>query len=68
MIRYLFAILLLIHGLIHLTGFVKEFQLAEVAQLSGKTLFPFSGDTAKLIGIFGMVTCVIFFLSAVSFF
>jgi hypothetical protein len=67
MIRYLFAFLLLIHGLIHLMGFIKEFQLAEVNQVSGKTLFLLSGSTGKLTGILGMATCTIFFLSAVFF-
>ena len=32
--KYLVALLLLMHGLIHLMGFVKAFELAEVAQLS----------------------------------
>ncbi|WPP48446.1 DUF6544 family protein [Catalinimonas niigatensis] len=32
--KYLFVLIVLIHGIIHLLGFVKAFQLAEVSQLT----------------------------------
>ena len=64
MIRILFVIILFIHGLIHLLGFVKEWQLAKVEQLTGKTLIPLSGSLSKIVGAFWLLICILFVVSA----
>jgi hypothetical protein len=54
----------MIHGLIHLFGFVKEWQLARINELDGKTLFPISGGLAKIMGVVWLLTCLLFLVSA----
>lgn len=66
MLRYLFIAIVIIHGLIHLLGFVREWHLARVPQLSGKTLFPLGDTLAKTMGILWLLTAVTFSLSAIS--
>lgn len=68
MLRIFFMLLILIHGLIHLLGFVKEFGLANVEQLKGKTLIAFSGSSAYAIGILWLLTAILFLLSGILFF
>jgi hypothetical protein len=67
MLRILFSLIIIIHGLIHLLGFVKEFNLASVDQLTGKTLFTFSGSTAKVIGFLWLVACAQFLTSSIIY-
>ncbi|MBM4176164.1 MAG: hypothetical protein FJ213_08325 [Ignavibacteria bacterium] len=64
MVKYFLMIIMLIHGLIHIIGFVKEFKLAEVSQLSGKTLFPLTTLSAKAAGLFWLISCLLFAISA----
>lgn len=49
--RIIFLIILFLHGLIHLMGFAKAFQLAEIEQLT----LPIS----KLSGLFWLLTCIL---------
>jgi hypothetical protein len=51
MLRVIFFGFLLIHGLIHLMGFVKEWDLAAIPQLNGPTLISLSGNAARSAGI-----------------
>ncbi len=67
MIRTIFAIIIILHGLIHLLGFVKEWNLAEIKGMSGKTTFPLSGSTAKAIGILWIVACILIIISMILF-
>ncbi len=57
--RYLFAFLLLIHGLIHLMGFVKAFKLAEISQLTQ--------SISRTAGFFWLFAAVLFITSMVLF-
>ncbi|QCX39002.1 hypothetical protein FF125_11350 [Aureibaculum algae] len=57
--RLAFAFLILIHGLIHLMGFVKAFRLAEIHQLSQ--------SISKPMGIFWLFSALLFILSAVLY-
>lgn len=59
MLKYLFAFILFIHGLIHLMGFVKAFDLAEISQLSQAI--------SKPRGILWLI-CAILFCTAVIVF
>ncbi len=57
--RYLFAFILLIHGLIHLMGFVKAFKLGEVSQLSG--------HFSKPAGLVWLATAILFLFAVGAF-
>lgn len=67
-LRILFIALLTTHGLIHLIGFIKEFQLATVSQLSGKTFFPITDSLAKPIGLLWLAVCLCLLATAILFF
>lgn len=59
-LRSLFAIILLLHGLIHLMGFTKAFKLAEVPQLSG--------SFSKPAGVLWLLTALLFTFSVLFFY
>ncbi|RSK25969.1 hypothetical protein EJF36_03125 [Bacillus sp. HMF5848] len=55
----IFLIILIIHGLIHLLGFVKAYELADVSQLTQ--------HISKPIGIIWLITTILFLFTAVFF-
>ncbi|WP_462413312.1 DUF6920 family protein [Neobacillus sp. Marseille-QA0830] len=57
--RILFLIIVVLHGLIHLLGFVKAFNIKEVEQLAGYISRP--------IGVIWLVTAVLFLTVAVLY-
>lgn len=57
--KYLFAFIILIHGLIHLMGFAKAFGYGNIPQLTK--------DIPKISGIFWFVTALLFSIAAVMF-
>lgn len=59
--RVLFAVILLVHGLIHLMGFAKAFKLADVPQLSGNFSKP-AGMLWLLTGLLFVVSVLLFFV------
>ena len=61
MLRYAFLALLALHGLIHLLGVVKAFQLAEVAQLTKSVSRP-AGMLWLLATLLFVVTAVLFLM------
>jgi hypothetical protein len=67
MLRIIFALLVFIHGLIHLLGFVKEWKVAQVRQLSGEKLFPFGDALSKMLGIVWLVTFLCFAVAVAGF-
>jgi hypothetical protein len=67
MLRIIFIFILLSHGLIHLLGFVKEFSLATISQPDGKSFITLSSDYSKLVGLLGLVTCLLFFTATATF-
>ena len=67
MLRIVFLVIVLLHGLIHLMGFVKEWKLAPVSQLSGQTLIPLSAAGAKIAGAFWLLACLGFLWAGVAF-
>jgi len=70
MIRTIFPFAMFLQGLIHLLGFVKEWELAQVKQLTGETLHTISllGGLSKIIGILWLIACLLFILSAGNIF
>jgi len=57
--KYLFAFLLAFHGLIHLLGFAKAFDLAQINQLVK--------EISKPVGVAWLITTLIFLVATVSF-
>lgn len=57
-------VIIVIHGLIHLLGFVKEWNLVPVTQLSGATLFPLNKNAAHTVGTFWLAGCLLFLAAA----
>ena len=67
MVRLLFTALLIVHGLIHLIGFSKEWKIGPTTLLSGKTLFPLSAGAAKFAGICWLITFLIWMITLACF-
>ncbi|MFH5833649.1 hypothetical protein ACG2F4_11730 [Halalkalibaculum sp. DA3122] len=57
--RIIFLVILFLHGLIHLMGFVKAFQLAEIEQLT----LPISQSS----GLLWLFTCILMLSSGVAY-
>ena len=53
--RYATAALLLMHGLIHLPGFLKPWRLADLSQLSGDAIVPLSGGARRAVGVLWLI-------------
>ena len=66
MIKTILFIFILIHGLIHLLGFVKGFDLVNTSNFSGKALFPLSKDLGHMLAILWLAACVCFLLSGTA--
>ena len=64
MVRLLFSALLGIHGLIHLIGFSKEWQLGPVSMLKNETFFPLSDKMVKVAGTLWLLASLILILAA----
>lgn len=67
MIRLIFSGVIIIHGLIHILGFVKEWNLAPVSNLSGKTLIAITGVTAKITGTLWLIATLLLIATAVFY-
>lgn len=48
--RYAVAALLVVHGLIHVPGFLKAWKLAELPSLSGRTIVHLSDGSLRVVG------------------
>lgn len=59
MLRYVFAAIMFLHGLIHLMGFAKAFKLAEISGLSG--------SISKTSGFFWLLSCLLFIAAGLGF-
>jgi hypothetical protein len=57
-LTWVVVILLALHGLIHLMGFVKEWKLAEIPALTGRTLVPLSAPVSRVLGAGWLVAAV----------
>ncbi|MCU7548939.1 hypothetical protein OCK74_07415 [Chitinophagaceae bacterium LB-8] len=59
MIRYIFAALMILHGLIHLMGFTKAFKYNETSGITG--------NISKPAGLLWLLSCFLFITSAFVF-
>ena len=50
------ALLFLLHGLIHLLGFLKPWKFADVPQLSGHAIVPLSEGAFRAVGVLWLMT------------
>jgi hypothetical protein len=64
--RFLFAGILVLHGLIHGIGFVKEWHLTAVNAFSGTTVLPLSEKVAKMVGMLWLLTGLVLLTAAGS--
>lgn len=60
------AIVMILHGLIHLMGGINELDLAKIQDLSGKTLIPLSDSFRTIFGVIWFITVGLFILSAIG--
>jgi hypothetical protein len=67
MLKFIFAFIVFIHGLIHLLGFAKEWKLTATTPLTGKTLMPLSENVAKLSGLLWLLSCILFLIVVFGF-
>jgi hypothetical protein len=67
MARLVFIFLLLIHGLIHLLGFIKAFELATVNELTQNTIIPLGTGLVKIMGICWLIASLLFIISAATY-
>ena len=67
MLKFAFSLVLSLHGLIHLVGFVSAFKLASLPQLTGKTVFTLPADAAKPLGLLWLIVGSLFLSAAIIF-
>jgi hypothetical protein len=66
--KHVFIFLLIIHGLIHLMGFLREWKLAPVHPLSGITAITVTKNAALVVGLCWLATCILFMFAAILFY
>ncbi len=65
-IKWIVVALLVLHGLIHVMGFLKEWRLADIKELTDQTIVPLSETTSRLLGVAWLVACVLLLAAAVA--
>ncbi|HET9486516.1 MAG TPA: DUF6544 family protein, partial [Chryseosolibacter sp.] len=64
MIRLIFASVLVLHGLLHMIGFAKEWNIGSQGRLQGKEVIAFPDDTSKITGTLWLTTGILFLTAA----
>jgi hypothetical protein len=62
--RIFVVLLLALHGLLHLLGFLKSWDLAALPALSGKTLLPLSSVGTRALGLAWLAAAIVLVLAA----
>ena len=65
--RIVIAIALLVHGLIHLMGFLKEWGFPVAKNINVKTLITLSANESKTIGLLWLLCCIGLVASCIIF-
>jgi hypothetical protein len=68
MIRVVLSSAMAIHGIIHLLGFVKEWNLGSAGKFTGNASIRFSGNTSKVIGSLWFVAFALLLISAIGYY
>ncbi|WP_100488499.1 hypothetical protein [Sporolactobacillus pectinivorans] len=63
---WVIAVIMLLHGLIHLMGGLNELGLVHIKELSGGTLFPLPGWSHSIFGVAWFAAVVLFLLSVIG--
>ena len=64
-VRVALILIVVIHGLIHLMGSVKEWNLAAVPGMTGATLFTIPASLSRVVGALWLAACLSFLAAAV---
>ncbi|MEX2233651.1 MAG: hypothetical protein WD824_15915 [Cyclobacteriaceae bacterium] len=67
MARIIFSSIIVLHGLLHLIGFAKEWNIGSQGQLSGKTLIHLQRSTSKIAGAMWFLACFLFLSAAICY-
>lgn len=57
-----------LHGIIHLMGFAKEWDLAPDGIFSGKTLIQLSGNSSRFVGVLWLTACALLLASTFAYY
>jgi hypothetical protein len=68
MIRLVLSSVFALHGIIHLMGFAKEWNLGPDGRFSGKTLLVLSAPAAKFVGTQWFIACILLLISTISYY
>ena len=60
MLRITIGLLILIHGIIHLVGFLNEWNLKKLDKFNGLTLIELPPALLKTFGLLWLVACFLF--------
>jgi len=63
--RLALVLLMVLHGGLHLLGFLKPWKLAGLPQLSGRTIVPLSDTTGRTLGLLWLFATVVLLAAAV---
>lgn len=66
MIRTLFVIVIIIHGLIHSIGFISEWKITPVKGFTGATIFPMPPVWLKIFGLLWLLALVALLTAGVA--
>lgn len=62
--RIALIVLLVVHGAIHLLGFLKAWGLAALPQMSGRTIIPLDASATHVVGILWLLATAILLIAA----
>ena len=65
-IKWAVIVLMVLHGLIHLMGFLKEWKLADIEALTGQTIIPLSETMSWTFGLVWLIASLVFLAAAGS--
>lgn len=68
MIKIFITLILALHGLINLMGFVNGFGIIEIKEFTNKTLFVINPIMMKIFGILWLISCLIFLITVIGLF
>lgn len=59
-IQWIFVVITILHGLIHIMGFTEAFNLVENEEFNGKTIISLSKLQEKILGLLWLLTTLLF--------
>jgi hypothetical protein len=68
MVRIVFSTIIALHGIVHLIGFSKEWNLGPTGRRFSKTLIPFSENGSKVAGLLWLTACALMIAASYLYF